>query len=184
MQRLIRLATGTASAALLGLAGNAGADVVDTRELAETIPVAAGEPLVVIVKNVMGPNRVTGHDANTVELRATETVRGDLQADIEKVKSFYEGKMRLKEYSADTTDLMTRDLDGYAVTARELLPGKLELQSINNTADEIGSIQYTWRNFVNRISPTAIVIALLVSFILDGVVPLFTLLVVRPDNWY
>ena len=54
----------------------------------------------------------------------------------------------------------------------------------NNTADEIGSIQYTWRNFMNRISPTAIVIAILVSFILDGVVPLFTLLVVRPDNWY
>jgi hypothetical protein len=108
----------------------------------------------------------------------------DLRAHIEKVKSFYEGKMRLKEYSADTTDLMTRDLDGYAVSARELLPGKLELQSINNTADEIGSIQYTWRNFMNRISPTAIVIAVLVSFILDGVVPLFTLLVVRPDNWY
>jgi hypothetical protein len=108
----------------------------------------------------------------------------DLRADIEKVKSFYEGKMRLKEYSADTTDLMTRDLDGYAVSARELLPGELELGSINNTADEIGSIQYTWRNFINWISPTAIVIAILVSFILDGVVPLFTLLVVRPDNWY
>jgi hypothetical protein len=108
----------------------------------------------------------------------------DLRADIDKVKSFYEGKMRLKEYSADTTDLMTRDLDGYAVSARELLPGALELRSINNTADEIGSIQYTWRNFLNWISPTAIVIAILVSFILDGVVPLFTLLVVRPDNWY
>ena len=108
-----------------------------------------------------------------------------LRADIEKVKSFYVGKMRAKEYSADTTDLMTRDLDGYAVSAHELLPGKLgELQSINNTADEIGSIQYTWRNFINWISPTAIVIAVLVAFILDGVVPLFTLLVVRPDNWY
>ena len=106
------------------------------------------------------------------------------ETNIEKVKAFYEGKMREKEYSADTTDLMTRDLDGYAVSARELLPGALELQTINNSADEIGSIQYTWRNFTNWISPTAIVIAVLVSFILDGVVPLFTLLVVRPDNWY
>jgi hypothetical protein len=107
-----------------------------------------------------------------------------LRDDIEKVKTFYEGKMRLKEYSADTTDLMTRDLDGYAVTARELLPAVPELAAINNSADEIGSIQYTWRNFINWISPTAIVIAVLVSFLLDGVVPLFTLLVVRPDNWY
>jgi hypothetical protein len=108
----------------------------------------------------------------------------DLRADIDKVKSFYEGKMRLKEYSSDTTDLMTRDLDGYAVSARELLPAVPEIETINNTADEIGSIQYTWRNFVNWISPAAIAIAVLVSFILDGVVPLFTLLVVRPDNWY
>jgi hypothetical protein len=107
-----------------------------------------------------------------------------LRADIEKVKAFYVGKMRQKEYSADTTDLMTRDLDGYAVTARELLPQAPEIGTINNTADEVGSIQYTWRNFINWISPTAIVIALLVSFLLDGVVPLFTLLVVRPDNWY
>jgi hypothetical protein len=108
----------------------------------------------------------------------------DLRADIEKVKSFYEGKMREKAYSADTTDLMTRDLDGYAANARELLPGTLTIETINNTADEIGSIQYTWRNFLNWISPTAIVIAVLVAFVLDGVVPLFTLLVVRPDNWY
>ena len=104
--------------------------------------------------------------------------------DIEKVKAFYEGKMRLKEYSADTTDLMTRDLDGYAVPPASCCPAVPELRTINNTADEIGSIQYTWRNFINWISPTAIVIAVLVSFLLDGVVPLFTLLVVRPDNWY
>jgi hypothetical protein len=87
MQPLIRLAMGTASAALLGFAGNVRADVVETRELAETIPVPAGEPLVVIVKNVMGPIRVTGYDGNSVEMRATETVRGDLQADIERART-------------------------------------------------------------------------------------------------
>jgi hypothetical protein len=87
MQPLIRLAIGTASAAVLGFAGNVSADVVETRELAETIPVPAGEPLVVIVKNVMGPIRVTGYDGNNVEMRATETVRGDLQADIERART-------------------------------------------------------------------------------------------------
>lgn len=86
MQRLIRIA-GTASLALLAAAGNVRADVVDTRELEETIPVPANEPLVVIVKNVIGPIRVTGHDANRVEMRATETVRGDLQADIERARA-------------------------------------------------------------------------------------------------
>jgi Putative adhesin len=87
MQRLVRIATGTASAALLAFGGNGYADVVETRELEETIPVAAGEPLVVVVKNIIGPIRVTGHDGNRVEMRATETVRGDLQADIERARA-------------------------------------------------------------------------------------------------
>jgi Putative adhesin len=83
MHRLWRItAAGTASAALLTLATNVQADVVETRELEETIPVSRGEPLVVIVKNIIGSIRVSGHDADRVEMRATETVRGDLQADI------------------------------------------------------------------------------------------------------
>lgn len=87
MRRSIRIATGTASAALLALAGNASAEVVDTRELMETIPVTANEPLVVTVKNIIGPIHVTGHDRNTVEMHATETVHGDLQADIERARA-------------------------------------------------------------------------------------------------
>lgn len=87
MRRSFRIATGTASAALLALAGNASAEVVDTRELMETIPVTANEPLVVTVKNIIGPIHVTGHDRNTVEMHATETVRGDLQADIERARA-------------------------------------------------------------------------------------------------
>ena len=87
MQRLIRIATGTASAALLAFAGAVRADVVDTRELMETIPVAANEPLVVTVKNIIGSIHVIGHDANRVEMHATETVRGDLQADIERARA-------------------------------------------------------------------------------------------------
>jgi hypothetical protein len=87
MQRLTRIATVTASTALLGFAGAVQADVVDTRELMETIPVPANEPLVVIVKNILGPIHVTGHDANSVEMHATETVRGDLQSDIERARA-------------------------------------------------------------------------------------------------
>jgi hypothetical protein len=87
MQSLALIATGTASAALLALAGQVRADVVETRELEETIAVPANEPLVVIVKNIIGPIRVTGHDRNSVEMHATETVRGDLQADIERARA-------------------------------------------------------------------------------------------------
>jgi hypothetical protein len=86
MHRPALIATGTASA-LLALAGVARADVVDTRELQESIPVAANEPLVVVVRNIIGPIHVVGHDANRVEMHATETVRGDLQADIERARA-------------------------------------------------------------------------------------------------
>jgi hypothetical protein len=81
MQRIASIALATAAAALLAFAGHA--DVVETRELSETIAVPADAPLVVIVKNIIGPVRVVGHDGSRVEMRATETVRGDLQADIE-----------------------------------------------------------------------------------------------------
>jgi hypothetical protein len=109
MLRLTRIATVTASAALLALAGNGRADVVDTRELMETIPVPANEPLVVIVKNIIGPIHVTGHDANRVEMHATETVRGDLQADIERARA----EMQLRtETEPGRVAFRVRNIDG------------------------------------------------------------------------
>jgi hypothetical protein len=106
----------------------------------------------------------------------------DYRANIQKVRAFYESKVRAKEYSSDTTDLMSRDLTGYAVKARALLPGvDLDLKEINNSADEIGAFQYTWRNFLNWINPVAIVLSVLLSALLDLLVPLLTLLLYRPE---
>jgi hypothetical protein len=87
MTTVARIASGTAAAALLAFAGSVRADVLETRELAETITVPANEPLVVVVRNILGPIRVIGHDGSSVEMRATETVRGDLQADIERARA-------------------------------------------------------------------------------------------------
>jgi hypothetical protein len=86
---MLRLRTiAAATAAVLGLwASGANADVTDTRELEESLAVPAGEPLVVIVRNVFGSIKVTGHDANRVEMHATETVRGDLRADIDRARA-------------------------------------------------------------------------------------------------
>jgi len=109
MQRLTRIATVTASAALLSLASTVRADVVDTRELNETIPVSANEPLVVIVKNIIGPIHVAGHDANRVEMHATETVRGDLQADIDRARA----EMQLRtETEPGRVAFRVRNIDG------------------------------------------------------------------------
>jgi len=87
MSRTTWVTASAASAALLALAGAANAEVVDTREIEETVPVTAGQPLVVIVKNITGSVRVTGHDRDRVEMHATETVRGDLQADVDRARA-------------------------------------------------------------------------------------------------
>ena len=86
MHRTVLIA-GSASAALLALTAIANADVVETRELDETVAVTAGQPLVVIVKNITGSVRVTEHDRDRVEMHATETIRGDLQADIARARA-------------------------------------------------------------------------------------------------
>jgi hypothetical protein len=85
MQRTATVSRLVALGALLS-AASAPADVVDTRELTESFTIDARAPLVVVVKNVIGSVRVTGHDADRVEMRATETVRGDLQADIARAR--------------------------------------------------------------------------------------------------
>jgi len=63
--------------------------------LIATLEVPAGTPLVVVVKNVFGPIHVVGYDGSSVEMRATETVRGDLQSDIERAR----GEMQLRTES-------------------------------------------------------------------------------------
>jgi hypothetical protein len=86
MLRLQTIAVATAGVLSLCVSA-ANAEVTDTRELDESLAVPAGEPLVVIVKNVFGSITVTGHDANRVEMHATETVRGDLRADIDRARA-------------------------------------------------------------------------------------------------
>lgn len=75
----------TACAALLPAA--ASAEVTATRTLEETVTPAGSGPPLVIVKNVFGSVRVTAHDRATVEMTATETITGDLQADIDRARA-------------------------------------------------------------------------------------------------
>jgi hypothetical protein len=76
-------------AALLGAAflcanGAAAADLTATRTIEDSLPVGGERNLVVIVDDVFGSIHVTAHDRDTIELEAVETVRGKLQADIDR----------------------------------------------------------------------------------------------------
>src|SRR5262245_43245613 len=75
-------------AAMLGAAlfcaHAAAADLTATRTIDNSVPVGGERNLVVIVDDVFGSIHVTAHDRDTVELKAEETVRGKLQADIDR----------------------------------------------------------------------------------------------------
>lgn len=84
--RTITMANVAVAAAFAACSSGVRADVTATRMLEESVPANGGEPLLVIVKNVFGSIRVTGEDRRTVEMTATETIRGDLQADLERAR--------------------------------------------------------------------------------------------------
>jgi putative adhesin len=62
------------------------ADLTATRTIENSVVVERGG-LTVIVDDVFGSIRVTAHDRDTVELKAIETVRGDLQADLDRARA-------------------------------------------------------------------------------------------------
>jgi len=75
-------------AAVLCAAGGACAnDLSATRTIEDNVAVAGERELVVIVDDVFGSIHVTAHDRDTVELKAVETVRGKLQADLDRARA-------------------------------------------------------------------------------------------------
>ena len=68
-------------------AGTVRADVTATRMLEDSVPIDSAAGLTVIVDNVFGSVRVAAHDRNTVDMRATETLRGDTQADLDRARA-------------------------------------------------------------------------------------------------
>ena len=108
----------------------------------------------------------------------------ELRDKIRQLRDFYENKIRSKEYRSDTTDLMKRDLAAITFKARDLLDKNLTLATINNSADETGSFQYTWTNFVNWISPAAIILSVLLGALLDILAPVLSLTLYRSEEVY
>ena len=81
------LKTLLATALTLAAYAAAHAEVTDTRTLKDTVRVPGGGPPTVIVRNVFGSIHVTAHDADTVDMTATETITGDLKADIARARA-------------------------------------------------------------------------------------------------
>lgn len=118
----------------------------------------------------------------TSKYKTTETqLLSDLKDKILKLKTLYEEAVNNKQYSSDTTDLMRRDLDSLQVEAKNIIGFKGSVPVINTTADDIGSFQYTWTNFYNNIKPSAIILSILLSIMLDTLTPILSLLLYKQE---
>jgi hypothetical protein len=85
-QRVIGIIGATLTVAAFS-AGVVQAEVTATRMLEESVAIDDVSGLTVLVDNVFGPVRVTAHDRNVVDMRATEALRADTQADLDRARA-------------------------------------------------------------------------------------------------
>jgi hypothetical protein len=111
------------TATLVLSASAAHAEVTDKRTLQDSVRVPGNGPPTVIVKNVFGSVHVVAHDGATVDMTATETISGDLRADIDRARAEVElrtesedGRVafRVRRVGSEGNDCCNR-WDGYRV---------------------------------------------------------------------
>jgi hypothetical protein len=108
----------------------------------------------------------------------------DLRDKIIKLRKLYEDSVNKKQYSPDTTDFMRRDLDSLKIEAQNVINFSDSVPVINVSADDIGSFQYTWTNFYNKIKLPAIILSILLSIMLDTLTPVLSLLLYKQEVEY
>ena len=108
----------------------------------------------------------------------------DLNNELQKLRLVYEEEITSKNFSSRITDLMKIDLESFKIKAKSLINFTDEIPEINDTADDLGSFQYTWNNFYNFINPSAIILSILLSIMLDTLTPVLFLLLYKEEFEY
>jgi hypothetical protein len=104
--------------------------------------------------------------------------------DVESRRTLYRTSIIKKEFNRDITDAMARDLESIKVKAEKLVGFKENISTINTSADDIGSFNYTWTNFVNGINKSAIILSILLSLMMDTLAPVLAVLLYRRKEKY
>ncbi len=88
-----------------------------------------------------------------------------------------------RDYRREHTDAMRRDLKWIEGEVNRWLSPKppLELEEVNDKADEIGKFKYTWRNFMQMVSPVAIFLSVVLGALLDIIAPALSIAFYRPQ---
>ena len=119
------------------------------------------------------------------ERRSRGVVYGysELHERILRTRQVHQKRVDEKDYRRGHTDEMHRDLKLIEnLINRHLSPNpELDLNEINDKADEVGKFKYTWRNFVEFVSPVAIALSVVLGALLDILAPTMSLALYRPQ---
>ena len=132
------------------------------------------EELIKLIDEQFTTKYIKGKTENLVEFKN----------DIQKRRTLYRTSIINKEFNKDITDAMGRDLDSLKIKAEKLIQFNENIPSINTTADDIGSFNYTWANFVDGINKSAIILSVLLSLMLDTLAPVLAILLYRKKEVY
>jgi len=106
----------------------------------------------------------------------------DLTNAIHRDRTFYESAINKKDWDSEYADGMQRGLNTFKERAQALLKIDLEIPHINIRADEIGSFPFTWRNFIDGINLSAILLSILLSILLDILAPVISIAMYREEE--
>ena len=131
-------------------------------------------------------SRMVNHIGDLIEERTTQGVvmlYHGLDNLITQLRDKHRIRMNNRDYMRSHTDEMHRDLKEIEnQTNRVLSPDpELSLEEVNDRADEVGKFKFTWRNFVEFISPVAIVLSIVLGALLDILAPTMSLALYRPQ---
>ena len=109
--------------------------------------------------------------------------RAGTHAEFHARRAKHKARIVAGDFQRKHTDEMQRDLRWTENEVnRWLQPDPpLVLGNINHDADEVGKFKYTWRNFVERVSPVAIALAVILGALLDIIGPVMALGLYRPQ---
>jgi len=128
-------------------------------------------------------DRMIGEQAE-IQFRANPGRQAEaLLEKIQKTRELYKGETVSGKYNSATTELMRQDLHTFTEDARPFTNG-LVVAEINSDADETGSFNYTWANFVHWINPAAIVLSVLLGTMLDILPPLMSILLYKQEEGF
>lgn len=115
---------------------------------------------------------------NTPTIKSLNT----LKRDIVTLRTSYQGNISRKQFSPDEIDRMDKDLRSLGLKLQKITGEIVVLPEINTEQDKTGSFQYTWNNFIDWVRPSAIILTILISLLLDLLVPALSLLLYKNED--